>query len=226
MSQDGKHTAILFFSRTSSAETRNKTLLDGNENTKLLEALRARSLKTVKESNLPFFEYNEQNQQGDSFGDRITNAFQELFDKGYQNVISVGSDCFDLQVSDLVLSAEKLKAYPLVIGPDQRGGTYLIGVSREAFRRKNFAQLPWCTNALAKSFEDYSSKSKIHWLPSKYDLNTAEDVTFYAEISESLSKLLRVVASETLWSIPLPPSPIKSSDPLTNKKRRGPPSIA
>ena len=73
------------------------------------------------------FEYNVQ--QGGPLGERLQNAFQYAFDKGYSRVTVIGSDCYDLKSKHLEEALDQLEIHDLVVGPAKDGGFYLLGLN-------------------------------------------------------------------------------------------------
>jgi glycosyltransferase A (GT-A) superfamily protein (DUF2064 family) len=67
-------------------------------------------------------------QEGVSFGQRLENAIECLSQLGYQEIVVVGCDCPDLEHADILTAFDELKDHALVLGPDHRGGCYLIGI--------------------------------------------------------------------------------------------------
>ena len=72
--------------------------------------------------------YEKQMQFGKDLGAKMQNAFQTLFDLGYQNCIIIGSDLFDLETNHIYEAFNKLKRNEAVIGPAEDGGYYLLGL--------------------------------------------------------------------------------------------------
>lgn len=94
---------------------------------------------------LPVVRSNEQSQQGTTFGQRLAHAVSGVFDRGFERVIVVGNDCVSLQTSHLRAAARILEQGKQVLGPDQRGGAWLIGLQRNRFDATAFADLRWAT---------------------------------------------------------------------------------
>ncbi|MEL6140940.1 MAG: DUF2064 domain-containing protein [Bacteroidota bacterium] len=148
------------FSRTAAAEARSKQLVkEKKKNTALLSRLLNRTKRVLHDSKLPIIHINEKEQRGSTFGARITSAVQDVFSQGYDNVIVVGSDCPELPTSLLKRSAKALANGQQVIGADQRGGAYLIGINKKQFRADGFAQLPWQSVNLLSSLRAYLSQN-------------------------------------------------------------------
>lgn len=67
-------------------------------------------------------------QQGAGLGDRMKQAFGKLFSEGYEKILIVGSDCYELTTSMLKDAYNALSMTDLVIGPASDGGYYLLGM--------------------------------------------------------------------------------------------------
>ena len=180
-----RRTAILYFSKSAKAESKEKILLSSSKaNSKLHFHLKTHIRKELRESGLPVFEFSESNQNGENFGARITNAFQTLFDKGYDKVISVGSDCPELISEDILQAQALLSSNRMVVGPDQRGGAYLIGLTREAFS-DSFEKLPWQSEDLLNGLLSYLQHKNLGFslLSRKQDLNEKIDLVNVGDCS-------------------------------------------
>lgn len=66
-------------------------------------------------------------QQGRGFSQRLQNAIDALSAAGYEQIVIVGRDCPQLTTDDISRAIELLVTRRLVIGPDHRGGCWLIG---------------------------------------------------------------------------------------------------
>jgi rSAM/selenodomain-associated transferase 1 len=80
-------------------------------------------------------------QNGKDLGERMKNAFNLLFKKGYQKIVIVGSDIYELDSQDIDDSFIALKKSPFVIGPAKDGGYYLLGMTQlnnKIFKNKNW----------------------------------------------------------------------------------------
>ena len=87
--------------------------------------------------------YKKKLQSGGDLGERMANAFKQLFASGYQRLIIIGSDCLDLN-SDLINEAfNRLKEASVVLGPSTDGGYYLLGLKAfyppTLFKNKNWS---------------------------------------------------------------------------------------
>lgn len=124
--------------------------------------------------------FNKKLQSGKDLGERMQNAFQELFDLGYKNCIIVGSDLFDLKAEIISTAIQKLENMDVIIGPAEDGGYYLLGLKEmipDIFQNKN-----WGTETvLEDTLEDVKNKS-VEFLVTLNDIDTFEDLeksTYY-----------------------------------------------
>ena len=127
----------------------------------LFDVLNNNILKTVQKSGLPYFLYTEKEQNGHSFGSRFVNAIQEVFDKGFTNIITVGNDTPQLKTSHLNTAATQLEAHKFVIGPSTDGGFYLMGLEKSQFDATAFLELPWQSSRLCSSLEMILTKNLL-----------------------------------------------------------------
>lgn len=67
-------------------------------------------------------------QAGSDFGESLELALQVLRDHGYRKIVVVGSDCPQLTADDVDVALQRLDDFALVVGPDHRGGIYLLGI--------------------------------------------------------------------------------------------------
>ncbi len=92
--------------------------------------------------------YNFQVQEGLGLGERMKNAFNLLFQKGYQKVIIIGTDCADIEPRHIESAIQKLNINPIVIGPAEDGGYYLLGMKK--FVPGIFDGIDWSTEKVFK----------------------------------------------------------------------------
>jgi hypothetical protein len=117
-------------------------------------------------------------QEGVSFGQRLENAIESLVRIGYQEIVIVGQDCPDLEPVDVRRAFDLLGTHRLVLGPDHRGGCYLIGIHATDGARLKGVQ--WQQNTdFRQIWRRFANESAIE-LPVKIDLDTLEDVWLLA----------------------------------------------
>ncbi len=66
-------------------------------------------------------------QRGDSFGERLANAFADARALGYRDIVAVPTDVPGLGSRQLAAAFGHLASTPVVLGPSPDGGVYLIG---------------------------------------------------------------------------------------------------
>ncbi len=175
-----QHTAILFFSHLKKQQANDKKIHSLKAvNKKISSLFIQKSLKTAQRSGYPVYWIDSNQQQGDTFGERFANAYQQLFDKGYQNVIAIGNDCLTLTVEDIYQAATSLESNKPVLGPSKDGGVYLLGLCKEQFSKQTFEELPWTTCTLTFALKDYLKD--VQFLSFKVGVNHRKDLV--AEIT-------------------------------------------
>jgi hypothetical protein len=89
-------------------------------------------------------------QEGYDLGERMRNAFEKMFQMGYESCALMGTDFPDLPVSVPLEAVEQLKRKKTqaVIAPAADGGYYLIGFQRSHFCETvfNSHEIQWSTN--------------------------------------------------------------------------------
>ena len=197
MGNSPEHTAILFFSRSGPGEAKHKQFVsDSRKNSRVAHSLITHSYQRAKQADLPVFHIDEQQQQGATFGERFTHAFQQVFERGYDYVISVGNDIPQMQTHHIKKAAQQLSSgqADVVLGPDADGGTWLMGYSRKAFSADGFRRLPWNTDRLLATILDQRNNIKIHQLERLSDIDDGRAFQQFLRdkwISVSLTALIR-----------------------------------
>lgn len=72
--------------------------------------------------------FNKFVQEGNSLGDRMKNAFEQIFALGANEAIIIGSDCPQLSPYIIEDAFELLQTKDVCIGPAKDGGYYLLGM--------------------------------------------------------------------------------------------------
>ncbi len=140
----------------------------------------------VRDNDIWDTEYFEKfEQEGDDLGVRMYNAFAKAYTDGYEKVLIVGSDLFDLRPKHIEDAFIALENNDAVIGPAQDGGYYLLGMStlvKEVFYNKQWGG-ETVFEATMKDFESH----KVHKLEVLNDIDFAEDLTPYPEFAHYLN---------------------------------------
>lgn len=168
-------TAILVFARSSKVEAVHKSIFRGEQ---LFDALTNHVLETVSKTHLSYFHFSEENQIGNSFGERFANAIQEVFEKGFHQIITIGNDTPQLRAYDIIKAAEQLCTNTSVIGQSVDGGFYLMGLHKSQFDKDAFLQLAWQTSKVSRQLIQLLSQgnTEVFQLPILLDIDSRSDV--------------------------------------------------
>ncbi|MBP1839211.1 TIGR04282 family arsenosugar biosynthesis glycosyltransferase [Formosa algae] len=121
-------------------------------------------------------------QQGDDLGERMHNAFSELFQNNYQKVIIIGSDLLDLTTEMINDAFDELEHHDTVIGPAKDGGYYLLGM--KTLQTELFQNKAWGTSTvLEASLKNLTNKS-VYFLEELNDIDTFEDIKDYPQLKK------------------------------------------
>lgn len=154
---------------------------------KLLEKTKCETLKLpidkylfyseeILEDDWPIESFHKELQIGTSLGERMQNAFKLLFEKGYNKVMIIGSDCYDITNQIIYSSAQDLADHDIVIGPANDGGYYLLGANE--FFPELFQNIKWSTPlVLSQTLEAAKNRNlKFKLKEELVDLDTFEDL--------------------------------------------------
>ena len=119
-------------------------------------------------------------QQGENLGQRMHNAFSELFQSGYENVCIIGSDLLDLNAELIETAYEKLNDHDIVIGPAEDGGYYLLAMTK--MHSSVFENKDWGTETVrAATLKDLQNNTVL-LLKELNDIDTFDDMKHYEEL--------------------------------------------
>ena len=115
-------------------------------------------------------------QKGADIGIRMQNAFQHGFDKGYENIILIGSDLPNISKEIIETGFEKLQQNDVVFGPAEDGGYYLIGMSK--MNTSIFENKPWSqSDLLAVTLQELEAQNQsVELIETLNDIDTFEDL--------------------------------------------------
>lgn len=127
-------------------------------------------------------------QAGADLGEMMKNAFEEILGLGYEKVMIVGSDIYDLGQKDIEIAYDSLQTNQLVIGPATDGGYYLLGMKEmnaEIFQNKK-----WGTSTvLEETLHDLKDKKYV-LLEKRNDIDYYQDVKEIDELQQFLPPYL------------------------------------
>lgn len=118
--------------------------------------------------------YQKHKQIGDDLGIRMQNAFKNSFETGYQKVLIIGSDLYDLTLEIIEDAFTKLDTKDVVIGPAEDGGYYLLGM--KILQPNIFQNKEWGTSSVRKQTLKDLEKVSVHLLEELNDVDVIEDI--------------------------------------------------
>jgi uncharacterized protein len=123
-------------------------------------------------------------QKGNDLGERMSNAFMEVFEKGYKSALIIGTDCPNMNKEILLEAFESLENHDVVLGPATDGGYYLLGLKEVI--PELFQNIPWSTgNVLELSLNVVKAKKRSNCLLAYLsDIDTLEDWENYLKLVE------------------------------------------
>jgi len=134
--------------------------------------------------------YQKRLQAGEDLGARMQNAFGDLFGFGYEKVVIIGTDLYDLNTTDLEKAFTALESSNFVVGPAEDGGYYLLGMRKlkpELFRNKEWG----ASSVLAQTLANLEDESFV-------TLDVRNDIDYYEDMKDipSLNKLVGNIQSK------------------------------
>lgn len=125
--------------------------------------------------------------RGTSFGERLEHAVAELAALGYAKIVIVGSDCPTLAARDIRSAFALLQRKRLVLGPDHRGGCYLIGLDAQDLALLEGVR--WRRNTDCAELRRRGGAAATALLAVKQDLDTLDDLRLLARSTSIWSAL-------------------------------------
>ncbi|WP_439483149.1 TIGR04282 family arsenosugar biosynthesis glycosyltransferase [Cyclobacterium plantarum] len=128
-------------------------------------------------------EYPEQGyfffpQKGNDLGEKMALAFQKVFEMGFDQVLVIGTDCYELKSKHLHQAFSALGKNDVVLGPARDGGYYLLGMKK--FRSHLFQGISWSTSTVLHA----TLKKAVDAGLSTSLLDTLNDVDRYEDLGE------------------------------------------
>lgn len=126
-------------------------------------------------------------QVGHDFATRLENAIEKINALDYDEIVVIGRDCPSLRPIDIENAFAELGSKKLVLGPDHRGGCYLI-----AFRLRDRALLRgvrWKQHTDCAQLCDRCLPSELGLLPLKHELDSWADIRLFARCGDPLARL-------------------------------------
>lgn len=121
-----------------------------------------------------------QEQSPGNLGEKMHHCIHTLLDKGWTNVILIGSDIPSLSKKILNQAIEMLEDHCVdtIIGPSGDGGYYLIGFNQQSYNKTIFENIDWGSsnvyNQTMTKLDSLVNQTGI--LPTLRDVDTIEDL--------------------------------------------------
>lgn len=179
-------TAILIFTRTPQEEAQQKWFQQLGSTTNgrhIAQTLITHTRQVARSTAYPVIEISSRQQQGNSFGERLSHAIQLVWNRGFEQVLVVGTDTPHLSTALLQQAAEQISPIQSVLGAATDGGAYLIGLHCSQFQAAAFAALPWQEEHLFQALSAYLSPDdqRLHRLPTLSDIDNWKELVLFVQ---------------------------------------------
>jgi len=139
----------------------------------------------------PLYSYHFQS--GEDLGVRMATAFKDTFQSEVESVILAGTDIPELSAKMLENAFSKLKTIPMILGPSNDGGYYLIGLRRDIndkTRDALFEGVDWGGQRVLEQTKRNARKQKVDYqlLDELNDVDLPEDLIFWEKVQENSVK--------------------------------------
>ncbi len=195
MQKNINHTAIILFSRSAEKEATAKNFSYTNNfrfNKKVAQTLISKTVSLAKETKLPFYVVDETLQQGNCFGEKISNTIQDHFKKGYEHLIIIGNDCLALESEHILRAYRHLQNNETVAGATSKGGLYLIGINKLSFNKNDFQNIRWQTEFV---FTDFKNLNSAIFLPVLGDANNHQELAHQLKLLARHNRFFKIIQS-------------------------------
>ena len=115
-------------------------------------------------------------QRGDTLGDKITDAFAQIFSSGSDKAVIIGTDCVDVSSETIIQAMNALDDVDVVLGPAEDGGYYLSGSNSHI--PGIFQEIEWSTDRVLHQTLERLKEMKLSYelLKTLKDIDTLEDL--------------------------------------------------
>ena len=221
-----RKTCILYFALSPMLEARRKHWTKSKKvNLKIAQRLHEDTLSKIRSTRLSYLEINEDEQHGTRFGENISEAIQDVFDRGFEHIIVLGNDCPDISKHDILSAHRNIRFGVNTLGLTRDGGSFLFTVCKDEWKKSSFSRLPWCTGQLGDALHEYlDHQGNIQTLKTKADVDFFKDILYLVGHSRSMISLF---LKEVIGNHILPFFLFRHSQSAkSNTPHRGPPAFA
>jgi hypothetical protein len=131
--------------------------------------------------------YLKKMQWGKDLGERMGNAIKAGFNAGYERIIIIGSDLYDLNSTDLEMAFEMLSRHQVVLGPAKDGGYYLLGMT--SFIPALFKNKSWGTSTVLETTLADLQHTNYALLETRNDVDILEDIRTHPAFQQFLKHI-------------------------------------
>jgi rSAM/selenodomain-associated transferase 1 len=126
----------------------------------------------------------KQLQKGNDLGEKMMNAFNTVFEKGYANIVIIGTDCPELNEEIINTAFVNLHKYAVVIGAAADGGYYLLGMKK--MHRELFTNIEWSTNNVLQTTIKRCRQNHLLYflLKELHDVDEEKDLQYMKTIQQ------------------------------------------
>jgi rSAM/selenodomain-associated transferase 1 len=117
--------------------------------------------------------------EGD-LGERLAATFELRFSEGRSHVVVIGSDCPGITANHIRSAIDALKEYPIVLGPAEDGGYWLVGQRSPGVDL--FSGIPWSTPCALEETRKRLRGMAVAWT----ELDPLADVDTLADLERAL----------------------------------------
>jgi glycosyltransferase A (GT-A) superfamily protein (DUF2064 family) len=134
-------------------------------------------------------------QKGKNFGERISNAFADVYAKGFDNVICIGNDCLELSLAQLEIAISQTEIGKVILGPTADGGTYLMGIPKAYFNQVSFSKIKWQTTQTFKNLHQLFLSQKANILETELliDIDGEKDISSKNKVNSLIRLLIHFI---------------------------------
>ncbi len=125
-------------------------------------------------------------QRKGDLGIKMANAFYQMIKDGFESMVLIGSDCYDISADHIHQAFKALEDHDVVIGPAEDGGYYLIGM--KDFHPRLFADKKWSSEDV---FKDSITTLEELGL-SYFELEKLSDIDYLKDL-ERYPKLMKAI---------------------------------
>ena len=174
-------TAVILFANLPGFEARTKSFSAYSSQKathQISQVLTQHFYQLAQQTSADAFLIDSYHQQGKSFAERITNAFDATYAKGYENVICIGNDCPWLTLNLLENAIKEVESNKIVLGPTKDGGAYLIAIPKNQFNASAFTQVKWQSTQTYNNLKNLYQSVKADILETEIliDIDKPEDI--------------------------------------------------